>query len=572
MKFDIKNEILQKVFLDIIQHHEASDSTEIVKAIFGELKINSENLLGVEQEKIEEILNSCNSKKPKEDTLGFAYQSIRNQTNRKEAGQYYTPNKVADFIIKNVGINLTKNPNSIILDPACGSGQFLLSAYDKLLQSYRKTGMSQEEAHKTIIEQHLFGIDIDPIACALTKANLYLRCPHVTDIKFNIFNTDFLKKDNATIKSDLFKINFIIGNPPWGAKLSSEQKKYFKKCYEIGKGGLNTFTLFIERALDFMQENSRLGFLIPEAYLKIKTHEQSRLQLLRNGKIKLLATGGELFKNVYAPSLILIFEKTKSNTNNKVLIKENAFNGDGIERRMPQSLFDSTTEHIFNIHIADAVTREILKHVDSLGCKFLKDHGLFILGIVTGNNKKHLVKKPLTPNHSPIILGRDLRKYKIGFSDNYFVYDKETLQQVAPKEHYEVPEKLIYKFIGKDLVFAYDNKKRFILNNANAMVPKIPGLDIKYILGVLNSKLIQFYYSKMFFTVRVLRGNLERLPIFNANKDEQKEIIELVGMIEEAQNIKEYETLTKRIDDEIFDLYKIKNEWRNHISSNYSYS
>jgi len=563
--------ILQNVFLHIVRQHGVENSVGVVSEILKELKIDGVKLAAKEQEELEKILKSYNLKGAKEDVLGFVYQSIRPQTDRKEAGQYYTPNKVVDFIIENIEIDLAKDPNLSILDPACGSGQFLLRAYDKLSQSYQKIGVPQGEAHKKIIEQHLFGIDIDASACALTKANLYLRCPSVKDIKFNIFNTDFLKKDYNLIEPDPFKdiykkIDFIIGNPPWGAKLSNEQKKYFEKYYEIGKVGLNTFTLFIERALDFMQEKARLGFLMPEAYLKIKVHQTSRLQLLENGRIKLLATGGELFKKVYAPSLVLIFERTKNNAASEVLIKENAFNGKVVERKIPQSLFHSTADNIFNIHISDFATTEILKHIDSLDCKSLKDHCLFILGIVTGDNKKHLVKKPLTSKHSPIIVGKDLRKYKIDFSGNYFVYDKETLQQIAPREYYEVPKKLIYKFIGKDLVFAYDNEKRFSLNNANAIEPKIPELDIKYILGILNSKLIQFYYSKMFFTVRVLRGNLERLPLFNANKEQQKRIIDLANKIEKTKN-GEYETLVKKMDDEIFDLYKIRQEWRNYIEA-----
>lgn len=563
--------ILQNVFLYIVRQNSIETTNENVLEILEQLKIDGVELAQGEKQELENILSDYNLQEAKEDILGFVYQSIRPQTDRKEAGQYYTPNKVVDFIIENSGINLETDKNLTILDPACGSGQFLLRAYDKLLEQYGKLGLSKTEAHKNIVEKHLYGMDIDPIACALTKANLYLRNPEVKGLKFNIHQADFLKRDYNLIDPDPFQkiykqIDFVIGNPPWGAKLSKEQKKYFERYYEIGKVGLNTFTLFIERALDFLEEGGKLGYLMPEAYLKIKVHQPSRLQLLQNGKIKLLATGGEIFKKVYAPSLILVFEKSKKNQkNNEVMIKENVFNGHVKESKLPQSLFESTADNIFNVHFSDD-TSQILKHIDGLDNKFLKDHTLFILGIVTGNNKKYLVSKPLTKEHKPIIVGKDLKKYIINFSGNYFVYDKNELQQVAPREYYEVPEKLIYKFIGKNLVFAYDNEQRFSLNNANAIEPKIPGLDIKYILGVLNSKLIQFYYSKMFFTVRVLRGNLERLPIFNASKGQQKIIIDLVNAVEKASD-NEYADLVQKIDDEIFSLYKIEPEWRNYIEA-----
>jgi SOS regulatory protein LexA len=563
--------ILQNVFLYIIKHRSVEIENKTIQGILEQLQIDGVKLDKKEKQELENILSEYNLQEAKGDILGFIYQSICPQTDRKEGGQYYTPNKVVDFIIENVEVGVRKNKDLIILDPACGSGQFLLRAYDILLAQYKEIGLSEKEAHKKIIEKHLYGIDIDPVACALTKANLYLRDPEVAELSFNVYHSDFLKRDYSLIEPDPFQkiyrqIDFVIGNPPWGAKLSNEQKKYFEKYYEIGKVGLNTFSLFIERALDFLRDGGKLGFLIPEAYLKIKVHQPSRLQLLKNGNIKLLATGGEIFKKVYAPSLILVFEKNKKNRkDNEVKIKENVFNGHIKENKLPQSLFESTADNIFNIHFSNETSR-ILKHIDSLDNKFLKDNTLFILGIVTGNNKKFLVDKPLTEKHEPIIVGKDLKKYKINFRGNYFVYDPNTLQQVAPREYYEVPEKLIYKFIGKNLVFAYDNKRRFSLNNANAIAPKVPGLNIKYILALLNSKLIQFYYSKMFFTVRVLRGNLERLPLFNASNEQQKKIIELVNAVEKAEG-EEYKTLMRKIDDEIFKLYKITPEWRNYIEA-----
>ncbi len=157
-----------------------------------------------------------------------------------------------------------------------------------------------------------------------------------------------------------------------------------------------------------------------------------------------------------------------------------------------------------------------------------------------------------------------MRKFQIDFGGNYFIYDKEVLQQIAPRDYYERPEKLIYKFIGKNLVFVYDNEKRFSLNNANAIVPNIPSLNMKYILGVLNSDLIQFYYAKLFFTIRVLRSNLERLPIFNATKVQQEKVISLVEKLEKAEDEK-YQKLLKELNDYIFSLYQIDEQQKTYI-------
>lgn len=557
--------ILKQVFAFLLEKLGIDSKTQ--KNTFDVLDINAE-LKKEHAEKIEHILSNFNIVSSSDDVLGHIYQSIQSQENRKDAGQYYTPNKVVNFIIDKIEINLSKNKELRIIDPACGSGQFLILAYDKLLEQYKNIGVNENTAHKNIVEKHLFGVDIDPIACVLAKANLILKNPFIS-VRPNIFTNDFLKKDYGLIEKDPFEqiykqFDFVVGNPPWGASLTKENKKYFEKYYEIGEVGLNTFTLFIERSFDFLKEKGRLGFLMPEAYLKIKVHQPSRKQILSRAEIKLLAISGDIFKKVYAPSLVLIFEKTgKIKNDHQITIQEGVFNGGITETKIPQSLFESTPDNIFNIHFSDLSTK-IIQKIDSLDNKYLKDNTLFVLGIVTGDNKKYLLPKKLSNDYEPIVVGKDLRKFQIDFGGNYFIYDKKTLQQIAPRDYYEKPEKLIYKFIGKNLVFVYDNEKRFSLNNANAIVPNIPNLKMKYILGVLNSELIQFYYAKLFFTIRVLRSNLERLPIFNATKAQQEKVISLVEKLEKAENEK-YEQLLKELNEYIFNLYQIDEQQKIYI-------
>ena len=558
--------ILKQMFAFLLEKQGIDSKTR--KNIFDALDVNNE-LKKEHAEKIEYILYNFNIVSSSDDVLGHIYQSIQSQENRKDAGQYYTPNKVVNFIIDKIEINLSGNKELKIIDPACGSGQFLILAYDKLLEQYKNIGIDENTAHKNIVEKHLFGIDIDPIACVLAKANLVLKNPFVS-VEPNIFTNDFLKKDYGLIESDPFesiykKFDFVVGNPPWGASLTKENKKYFEKYYDIGEVGLNTFTLFMERSFDFLKEKGRLGFLMPEAYLKIKVHQLSRQQILSRAEIKLLAISGDIFKKVYAPSLVLIFEKTaKINKDHQIIIQEGVFNGGITETKIPQSLFESTPDNIFNIHFSDLSTK-IIQKIDSLDNKYLKDNTLFVLGIVTGDNKKYLSLKKLSKDYEPIVVGKDLRKFQIDFGGNYFIYDKKVLQQIAPRDYYERPEKLIYKFIGKNLVFVYDNKKRFSLNNANAIVPNIPSLNMKYILGVLNSDLLQFYYAKLFFTIRVLRSNLERLPIFNATKAQQEKIISLVEKLEKAEDEK-YKKLLKELNDYIFSLYQIDDKQKIYIA------
>lgn len=85
-------------------------------------------------------------------------------------------------------------------------------------------------------------------------------------------------------------------------------------------------------------------------------------------------------------------------------------------------------------------------------------------------------------------------------------------QQVAPDLVYRAKEKLVYKFVSKNLVFAYDNQQRLFLNSANILIPKVQNHSIKTVLAFLNSKLFQYVYHTKFNELKVLKSNLLQLP------------------------------------------------------------
>ncbi len=109
--------------------------------------------------------------------------------------------------------------------------------------------------------------------------------------------------------------------------------------------------------------------------------------------------------------------------------------------------------------------------------------------------------------------GRDLRKFSYEKPGQYLFYDPEQLQQVAPEKFYRAREKLIYRFVGKVPVFSYDGAQMFTLNSANILIPHLPGLDMKYVLAVLNSRTVSFWWQKKYNALKMLRSHLESIPI-----------------------------------------------------------
>ena len=500
------------------------------------------------------------------DILGYIYQSIEYRSNLKLKGQYFTPNDVAHYLTEK---SIEQIPqDSRILDPACGSGQFLICAYKILYKKYIKKFHDAAQCASYIISR-LYGIDLDPIAVTIAKYNLS-RIAHcdINDTKIAI--CDFLNKEISLFDQHLFQNKFdaIIGNPPWRSKFTLEEKKYYRTHYYSIQSGLNTFTLFIERSLEFLKTNGILAYLLPEAFLNIKAHMTSRRFILDNTSIRFIDLWGEKFKGVFAPSTSIILqrkESTKCRSSNIVRVSHSHQNNNGITYLIPQASYYKTPENIFNINHTRK-SAELLTRIESNDCFFLKDRVKFFLGIVTGNNTKFISDQHNSYCNAPIIIGKDVDQYKIRFSNHYFNYNPEELQQVAQKNLYLVKNKIVYKFIGKKLTFALDTKGYYTLNNVNGIIPYDSENNIETTLSILNSRIIQYYYQNNFFTLKVLRGNIERLPIKVFDVRIQKRIKKLVSELmnnESTENTNCRET----IEDILFYQYNIKDREANIISS-----
>ena len=88
-----------------------------------------------------------------------------------------------------------------------------------------------------------------------------------------------------------------------------------------------------------------------------------------------------------------------------------------------------------------------------------------------------------------------------------------------------------YKFICNKPVFAYDDRQRLSLNSANILIPKVKGYSALYILAVLNSPVLSFYYTHTCKNMKVLRSEIERLPIAKCDPATEREISELAKKI-----------------------------------------
>lgn len=177
--------------------------------------------------------------------------------------------------------------NIKILDPSCGSGAFLNAAFDFLYKELQivndKISVSRNgqytmfDMNKKILKNNLFGVDINKESVEITKLSLWLKTANKNDTLASL--DDNIKCGNS-LRYDLFNwqeefsdilknggFDIIIGNPPYGAKISVEDKKYFKEFYKSTKpsaqGSMDTFTLFIELALNLCKVGGIIDFIVP---------------------------------------------------------------------------------------------------------------------------------------------------------------------------------------------------------------------------------------------------------------------------------------------------------------------
>lgn len=468
------------------------------------------------------------------DTLGFLYQSLLLEGKKSQSGSYYTPEVIVNEIIK----NYTKK-DSKILDPCCGTGQFLLAFAD-------------------IIEnpKNIYGVDIDEIAVRIARLNILIKyknqnfVPNIVckNSLFEIGNYDLFSLNDENIRD----FDVIATNPPWGIHFSKSDIDRLKTSFpEITS--LESFSYFLKKSIDLLHDYGTLSFILPESILNVKTHRDIREIILMNTRIRKVSYLNRVFKNVFTSVIRLDLKKNKKENGKIEICKDNE------TYTIKQSKWKNNQDFVFDIH-ANGVDSDIIDKIYNIRHTTLSGQADWALGIVTGNNEAHIANNK-RGGFEEIYKGKDIEKFILNKPSNYIHFTPEKFQQVAPIEKYRAEEKLIYRFISKYLVFAYDDKQKLTLNSANIVIPKIPNYPIKVIAALLNSSPYQFIFQKKFSSIKVLRNHIEQMPLPLWDREIFNNIIKLVD--ETIENNGKFEIL----DDYIMKQYSLSLEEINYIKN-----
>lgn len=218
------------------------------------------------------------------DTKGVAFERFMEDFFKGKMGQFFTPREIITFCVEMM--NLERS--DLIIDPACGSGGFLLNALDRV-RKFAESNYDEKEAwehwHKFAMN-NLYGIEINDQIARICKMNMIIH----DDGHTNVISTDSLKNiDEITKLHKAFKKNsfdILMTNPPFGATVKSTEKDYLDK-YELGKGKKNQKTeiLFIERCLDFLKPNGKMAIVLPDGILTNSSLQYVRDFLMEKSQI-----------------------------------------------------------------------------------------------------------------------------------------------------------------------------------------------------------------------------------------------------------------------------------------------
>ncbi len=254
------------------------------------------------------------------DILSDAFEVFVSKILKDEGGQFFTPPNIVKFMVS----YLDPNIEAKIIDPACGHGGFLLEAKEYLWSKI------DSEENKVKIISNLYGIDKDLFLSKICK--LYLEI--LSGGKSNIFCEDSLdilsyrSEVKSLVKNDSF--DYIFTNPPFGVKIPINSREVLKN-YELGHVWKNVNDnhwemqkylvkrqppqiLFIERCVQLLKENGKMGIVLPEGIFGNSTNRYIWEYLEQNGKILAIIS---LDQNTFQPytcnkASILFFQKLKN--------------------------------------------------------------------------------------------------------------------------------------------------------------------------------------------------------------------------------------------------------------------
>lgn len=515
---------------------------------------------------------------------------------RKKDGVFYTPKYITKYIVDNtvgrlcsekkekLGLNIdfdfqdyqksNGSPNAKgkelfhtlesykewllqlkILDPACGSGAFLNQALSFLIEEHKNiddliaeltnSPLRIFDTDKTILENNIYGVDINEESVEIAKLSLWLRTAQKGRKLSNLNNN--IKCGNSLIEDplvagnkafnwqnefpDVFKkggFDVIIGNPPYvlcqPSNTPEQLLNYYKK-FAVASYKIDLFHLFFEKSINLIKPNGELGFITPNTYLTNKYIQPLRNYILIETSIQSVVSHEEAVFADASVDVATIILKKGNVRENQITLNESKGSIIYETGTKEQKEWSDDSNNIFNVKSGFSINTE---NTIPLG-----DISKSYFGIQAYDRKSSISESKIDDKYLEVIDGGDIHPYIYAIPTKYFNYRNENIKSGGDWNVYN-QERIVIRQIGQTPVVGMCRKGVLGSNTLYSIYPKDDKYYLKFLLCILNSSLIKKYWLSKYSDGKQLfpkiKGyQLKELPIAITDSDKQEKYIELAN-------------------------------------------
>ncbi|MCL0105683.1 Eco57I restriction-modification methylase domain-containing protein [Thermodesulfovibrionales bacterium] len=357
--------------------------------------------------------------------------------------------------------------------------------------------------------------------------------------------------------------DIVIANPPYvsfglrdAGKAKDEWANYMRANYpNSAEYKLSIYAIFMDKGIQLLRNRGVLSYITPDSFLLGRYFSKLRRFILRTCKIKEIVMFEKDFweSGVIGRPVVTVLKKeldTDLRESNmpfyKLYHSLNDFNTEIFRAfSYSQNYFNNTSYSRFTLFFEKSEKSLVDKL--QVGSKSLSVFVTFASGLIGKKGKNEMISREKRGQdwHPGLLSGSEIKKYIVNYEGNFIHFDTKVLKSGFKDAHYFEP-KILLRQTGDSLVAAYDDNNLLCLNNIHVGNLKDKKYSLKYILALLNSTLLSYYYRLISLeTGRTMAQTdietLELLPIKIPSADIQNKIVYLVDKILAITSRKDYD-------------------------------
>jgi type I restriction-modification system DNA methylase subunit len=499
---------------------------------------------------------------------------------KKAGGVYYTPTYIVDYIVQQTVGKLVEGKTAKqvekirILDPACGSGSFLIGAYQYLLDWHLQFYTASDPAkfakggkpalvqttggwkltiaeRKRILLNNIYGVDIDGQAVEVTKLSLLLKVLEgetsqslqslftffheraLPDLGDNIkcgnslIGPDFYQQSELPLLTDeeRYRINVfdwrgkdgfpeimhgggfdaVIGNPPYGASLTTVETNYLRECFKTATKDLDTYVLFIEQSLDLAKRGGRVAMIVPTGWYSGPKFSMLRRHIaVSSDPLRFVNLPYDVFRAWVDTTVFCVAKRAKPTQwprKDSLSVSIRTFPKRHRVKRVVE--FDEDVRQANFAEWFSTGSDEFLTYADSQSTSLIAK----VLARSKPLGQMADVQRGVTPFNltstptfaaSRSAFNGTVRRYRFDPGEVSFIRFDDTLAEPKPERYFLGPRLLLRELISRQFQLqAVKVTDDFVTNKSMQSVLKVEGgPELSYLLGILNSRLLSWYFLR----------------------------------------------------------------------------